>query len=80
VWFVSTRSIAAGEELLFDYGDNYWDDPEEVKGFGDDDEEGNVEGDGSDEGMQENEAEGTADEGTAAYMKYSDDPAQNWAL
>jgi len=26
VWFVATREIAEGEELLFDYGDNYWDD------------------------------------------------------
>ena len=24
VWFVATRDIAPGEELSFDYGDEYW--------------------------------------------------------
>mmetsp|Transcript_45980 Transcript_45980/g.103866 ORF Transcript_45980/g.103866 Transcript_45980/m.103866 type:complete len:395 (-) Transcript_45980:322-1506(-) len=28
VWFVAIRDIAPGEELLFDYGDTYWDEEE----------------------------------------------------
>ena len=24
VWFVATRDIAPGDELCFDYGDDYW--------------------------------------------------------
>ena len=24
VWFVSRRAIAAGDELLYSYGDDYW--------------------------------------------------------
>ena len=24
IWFVALRDIEAGEELLYDYGDNYW--------------------------------------------------------
>ena len=30
VWFVSHRSIAAGEELLYSYGDEYWN-PDEAE-------------------------------------------------
>ena len=30
VWFVALRDIGPGEELLFDYGDSYWDDSDEL--------------------------------------------------
>ncbi|KAG8467062.1 hypothetical protein KFE25_000378 [Diacronema lutheri] len=30
-WFVTTRRILAGEELVFDYGDDYWNQPGDVK-------------------------------------------------
>jgi SET domain-containing protein len=79
VWFVSTRPIAAGEELLFDYGDNYWDDPEEVKGFSEEEvEDGKL--NAEDDDREDIEDDGFTDEDSAVYMKYSDDPAQNWAL
>jgi len=30
VWFVATRDIAPGEELAFDYGDDYWFDDDDI--------------------------------------------------
>jgi SET domain-containing protein len=79
VWFVSTRPILKGEELLFDYGDNYWDDPAEYGG-GEEAKEGEEEEDQEDEEEAAAAAEEEDDDDVDAGKEFSDDPAYNWAL